>query len=80
MILLLYENLYVLGTSPNKVTAKNQDEVFAYMYRDLIARKKAGKEDKPKFSVHDKVKISRTKILFEKGTNIPSLDFIYELL
>jgi hypothetical protein len=40
------------------------------MYRDLIARKKAGTEDKPKFGVDDKVRISRTKILFEKGTNI----------
>jgi len=53
--------------APNDVNAGNQDLVWKRLYKDYVREKKNQKP--PKFQVGDTVKISKERVLFEKGTD-----------
>jgi len=61
-----YNNTFhrTLQTTPNLVNNENEMEIFQVMYRDLLKQKKP---ETPKFGVGDWVRISRAKLIFEKG-------------
>jgi len=61
-----YNNTFhrTIQTTPNSVNKENEMEIFQIMYKDLLKRKKP---EAPKFKVGDWVRISRAKLIFEKG-------------
>ena len=71
-----YNNTFhrTIQTTPNSVTKENEMEIFHVIYKDLMNPQKP---QVPKFSVGDWVRISRAKLIFEKG--IYKL-FIYSIL
>jgi hypothetical protein len=61
-----------IGVAPSKVNEKNQDQVWEYLYRDILERKRS---DRPKFSVGEKVRLSVVKSTFQKGKHINDRSF-----
>ena len=61
-----YNNTFhrTIQTTPNSVNKENEMEIFQVMYKDLLKPKKI---QVPKFNVGDWVRISRAKLIFEKG-------------
>jgi len=64
-----YNNSFhrTIQTTPNSVNKDNEMEIFQIMYKDLGKPKKA---EIPKFHVGDGVRISRAKLIFEKGMSL----------
>lgn len=55
-----------IGMKPNEVTKDNQDEVWRRMY-DSYFRELDKPRKPPKYTVGQKIRLSREKLLFEKG-------------
>jgi len=64
-----YNNTFhrTIQTTPNSVNKDNEMKIFQVMYKDLTKPKKP---EVPKFKVGDWVRISRAKLIFEKGMYI----------
>lgn len=56
-----------IGIAPNKVNEKNQDQVWEYLYREILKEKKT---KKPKFKIEDKIRLSVSKSTFQKGKSM----------
>ena len=56
----------MIGTAPNKVTSENAHEIWERMYRNYIAETKRPRKP-PKYKVGNFVRISKSKLQFEKG-------------
>jgi len=72
-----YNNTFhrTIQTTPNSVNKDNEMEIFQVMYKDLTKLKKP---QAPKFGVGDWVRISRAKLIFEKGMHITYIHQFYE--
>ena len=55
-----------IGTSPNSVTPENAHEVWQRMFKNYIAETKRPRKP-PKFKIGQLVRISKSKLKFEKG-------------
>ena len=58
-----------IGTTPNSVTKDNEAKIWDYMYRQLFDKKFIEKNSHQKYKVGDVVRITRAKLIFEKGTS-----------
>ena len=56
----------IIGTSPIKVTPTNAHEIWERMYKGYIAERKRPRKP-PKYKSGDFVRISKSKLQFEKG-------------
>jgi transposase InsO family protein len=63
-----YNNTYhsTIKRTPNQVTKEDEYDVWYTIFKDYLKEKEQGRKP-PKFKVEDKVRISRAKLLFEKG-------------
>lgn len=54
-----------LGVAPSDVNEQNQYDVWRFLYRDLLEKKK--RKHKPKFVLGEKVRLALIKQTFSKG-------------